>query len=407
MKKLLITILILAGATVVTAVAWNPFAAKASDSTSDDLLAHVNKGNLTITLTENGRLMAKESQVVYSKVRNEAKITFLIEEGKLVKKGDMVVQLDTATLVEQVEKLDLDILQAKADHENAVTEKEIQVDENQGNIEKAKFALVKARKELEQFVDGTAEQKRRELNIKIKNSSTSLQKKQEQFENSEKLFADEYIRKTERDQHELEYDSAKIQLESDEIALQLYEKFDYPIELANKNVAVSDAERGLRTAEKRSKSQLRQKEVAVEKFQDQLGKLEKQRKEKSEEVENMTLSAPCDGIVIHGDPKRPWWDPPKVGSFAYRRHPLVTIPLLDIMIVKIQIHEADIAKVQPGLKVKVTTETYPDVSLDGEITKVAVIANQRDETGIKKFDVEITLEKPKDLDIKPGISAKA
>ena len=126
----------------------------------------------------------------------------------------------------------------------------------------------------------------------------------------------------------------------------------------------------------------------------------------------MTLRAPGPGLVIHGDPRRPWdRDRIRVGGEVWGSMVLMTIPDLRVMQVKLRIHEADVNKLDVGQTAKVSMDTYPGVILDGEVTKIDTIAKGDDpwddDPEVKKFTVEVTLEPTGEVELKPGISAKA
>jgi HlyD family secretion protein len=129
----------------------------------------------------------------------------------------------------------------------------------------------------------------------------------------------------------------------------------------------------------------------------------------------MILKAPCPGIVIYGDPRYSWYGMDnnyKVGGEIWGGNTLFTIPDLRIMQVKVQIHEADINKIKVEMMANVTMDTYAGLTLNGKITKIAAIAGGAGnpwggEQDVKKFDVEVTLEGTTQVELKPGISAKA
>jgi HlyD family secretion protein len=179
--------------------------------------------------------------------------------------------------------------------------------------------------------------------------------------------------------------------------------------LRDKQTAVEDAELALSTAEKRSESTLRQKQVAVEQSQKRLDKLNQQLKERNDELAKMILKAPCPGIVIYGDPRYTWDDYTqnfKVGGEIWGGNTMFTIPDLRVMQVKLQVHEADINKIKLDMHTKVTMDTYPGVLIQGKVTKIAAIATEGNQE-VKKFDVEVTLDAVAEVELKPGISAKA
>jgi HlyD family secretion protein len=387
--------------------------AEVSTAIPDDGLHTVRKGTLVVTITENGTLVAKESRSVDSELRGSTKIEYLIEEGSQVEEGEVVCRLDSTEQDEQLEQREMDILQASADLDTAQTNLEIQEADNVASIEKAENEVEKATKELERYNEGDAPKARRALVVSISEAETNQTRAKRKHEDSQELLEQTFLTALEAEEDEIAWKRAEVQLESAQKDLELFEKYTLPMTVKERQVSVSDADRALETATKRASSSLRQKEVAVEQYKARLDKLQKQKTELTEEISKMTLTAPSPGIVIYGDPRRPWRsDDIRVGEEIWGHTTIITIPDLRVMQVKLRIHEADISKVTEGLMAKVTMDTYPGLVLDGEVTKIASIASGDnrwdDDPEVKKFDVEVTLNSEDlDVELKPGVSAKA
>jgi multidrug efflux pump subunit AcrA (membrane-fusion protein) len=382
---------------------------------SESGLFTVRKGDLPISLTENGTLVAKESQKIVPMFRSRGKITFIVEEGKVVAEGEELCKFDTTELQQQIDQAQLEITKAEADLQTAKTELEIQGKENESNIKKANIALEKATKDKEKYEEGDEPQEKRKLEIAIREADKAFEKAKQNYEDSKRLFEKKFINKSTLEQDEQEFERAQIAKERAYKDKELFEKYTLPMTRRDKQTALEDAQLGLETASKRAESTLRQKEVAVEQQQKRLDKLNQQLKERQEELAKMVLKAPCPGIVIYGDPRYMWSDLDtnmKVGGEVWGGNTLFTIPDLRVMQVKLQVHEADINKIKLEMPARVTMDTYPGLLLQGKVTKIAAIAagasnpweaNQE----VKKFDVEITLESTTQVELKPGISAKA
>src|SRR5690606_9154557 len=147
MNRITIGVLLLAACGCAFLVPWGGDAAAAETVAATDLYT-VQRGDLRITLVENGTMVAKESMKVTTKIRNESKILFLIEEGKEVPEGEVVCKLDAGPLTQQIEQIQLDILATEANLKSARTELEIQEVEAAANVRKAEVALDKAKKEI-------------------------------------------------------------------------------------------------------------------------------------------------------------------------------------------------------------------------------------------------------------------
>ena len=378
----------------------------------DDALFTVRRGNLVVTLTENGSLIAKKSEKVnFESRRGGGKITYLIEEGKSVEAGEVLCKLDTLDMENSAQQLDLDIKKSEVDLKSAQTEFQIQKGENVANIEKAKIAREKAEKELEKYRDGDAPKERRALEIKITETETKLSRAKKKYEDSVKLLKEEFINKSQVEQDEIEFRQAEIAFDAAKSDLTLFEKYTYPMMMKDKDTALSDAVRGLENAELRATSTLEQKEVAVRGAEQRLGTQRKNLDETKREIEKCTIKSPSNGIVLHGDPQRRWEsDRLKLGGQVWGGQTLFTIPELRIMQVVVQVHEADINKLKVDLPAKITMDTYPGLTISGTVTKIAQVAasqNDWNDDDVRKFKVEITMQETPDLALRPGISAKA
>ncbi len=391
-------------------VPWQGKDVAALAANANELYA-VRSGDLRITIVENGTMVAKESQKVNTKHRNESKILMLIEEGKEVTEGEIVCKLDSAPLTQQVETIQLEILQTEANLKTARTELEIATVETAAAVDKAKAALDKSKKELEKYRDDEATIERRKLEVALKDAETEFNKKKKNTDDSAKLLEQNYIKKSELEDHRIAFERAVVQKDSAEAQLRMFDKYTFPMHMTDLETKVSDATRDVDTAQKRGESTMGQKTVAVQQMEKRLKVQNDQLKERQTDLENMTMKAPCPGIVVYGNPHEPWYrERIKVGQSVYGGMTLLTIPDLRIMQVKVQVHEADISKLKTGLVAGVTADSYPGLQLEGEVTKIATVANGNNEWGgssaeVKKFDVEVTLKSP-GVPLRPGISAK-
>ncbi len=381
----------------------------AASAVSTDGLFTVVKGDLPITLTENGTLVAKDSKKVTPEFHSRGKITSIVEEGKLVIEGEELCKFDTQEMQQALDTILLEITRAEADLQTANTELEIQGKQSESDIKKAKIALEKAGKDKEKYEEGDVPQDQRKLEIDIKEANKNFEKAKRNYEDSQTLYAKKFVTLSQLEFDQQEFERTTISKESAEKAKLIYEKYVLPMALRDKVTALEDAELGLSTCEKRAESTLRQKQVAVEQQKKRLDKLNEQKKDREEELGKMILKAPCPGIVIYGDPRYSWDDftqNMKVGGEIWGGNTLFTIPDLRVMQVKLHVHEADINKVKLEMTTQVTMDTYPGVLMNGKITKIAQIATEGNQD-VKKFDVEVTLEARADIELKPGISAKA
>jgi HlyD family secretion protein len=376
-----------------------------------EALFTVERGKLTITITENGSLMAKNSEKISFMGRRGGKVTYLVEEGKTVEEDEVLCKLDTTDLEQRVQDSELEIVKTDADLNSAKTELEIQKSESKAAIEKAKIALDKAKNELEKYRDGDAPKERRKLEIAIKEAKTNYSRAKKKYEDSVKLHEQTFINQSQLEQDQIEFERSEIQLAGAERDLELFDKYTLPMTMVDKETAVKDAQRDLDNAGKRAESDVRKKEVAVEGYDQRLKHIKKNLDELKEELEKFTIKSPSPGIVIYGDPTQPWYrENIKIGSQIWGGFTMFTIPDLRVMQVQVQVHEADINKIKEGQVATITMDTYPGLVLKGKVSKIASIAGEPGRSvnaEVKKFTVDIVIDSTKGHTLKPGISAKA
>ncbi|MCA9319686.1 MAG: HlyD family efflux transporter periplasmic adaptor subunit, partial [Planctomycetes bacterium] len=301
---------------------------------------------------------------------------------------------------------------ADAALKSAKTELEIQETENTSTLEKALITQEKATLDLQKYREGDAPKERRNLEIAIKTAATTHSRSKKKYEDSQKLIESNFIKKTELENDQIEFERSVVQLEGANLDLDMFNTYVYPMTLKDKETALKDAQRSIESASKRAENLLLGKQVAVQRAEKHLKSQTKRLADVIENLEKMVLKAPVPGIVLYGDPKNPWTrENVKIGGEVWGDNTVFTIPDLRVMQVKLGVHEADINKVKENQPVQVTMDTYSGLSLTGKVTRIATIANSSQSGGsqasVKKFDVLITVDGAEKLKLKPGISAKA
>jgi len=101
------------------------------DATIDNGMTHkISRGDLAVTIVEQGTLESSNNTEVKSKVRGFNTVTWVVEVGTIVKKGDELVRLDTKAIEENVSLNKTNVHTARATLERT-----------KANVAKAKIAL--------------------------------------------------------------------------------------------------------------------------------------------------------------------------------------------------------------------------------------------------------------------------
>jgi HlyD family secretion protein len=368
----------------------------------------VKRGALRITLDETGTLKTKTASTIRSGVEGSAKIAFLIDEGAAVKSGDVLVELDQTEVKEKIEELERNRIQGESELDTASSELEVQEAQAKTDLEKAELRVDVARVAERKLKEGDIPKELKTRQLRIEKATSALQRAEEKYKTMPDLQKLGFVTKSQVEEERLKVEEAKVELDAAKQDMDLYTRFQQPLDTKTKEAEVGEAERELERTKSRTAALTEEKRAIV--LQRELtlkATFERLAREKKRRA-NMTLRAPKDGIVVYGDPDQPWRSEEiKVGASVYENGVLCTIPDTSELAVALQVHEAEIDKLKLGLKATVTLETYKGVVLHGEVSKIAAIAisgGWRDE--VKKFAVDVAIIESH-LNLRTGITAKA
>ncbi len=388
---------------------WLPLGKEARAEVSSGALFRVVRGALPITIDENGYLTAKNNLEIKPKFKGQGTITWLIEEGKSIQPGELLVEFDKTQLENQVLELENSLVQFEIELEAARANLEIQERDNQAAIEKAELAQTMAALTLERYEQGEAPNELRKLILASEKASSELERAKERFQQVPELVEQGFLTRIQEEEERIRLREAEINRENADRELQLFETYTQSMELTKKRADVKDAERELENARKKADINLKERQAVVAQRERQVQSTRSRLEQQRLELSYSTIKAEKPGVVHYGDPSEPWSrDWIKVGNTVHQGTTLLTIPDLSEMQVLIQVHEADIDLIQEDMDVIVTVETRKEQSFPAKITEIASVAssaNWTDETN-KTFRVEVTLAATT-VELRAGVTAKA
>jgi len=133
-----------------------------------------------------------------------------------------------------------------------------------------------------------------------------------------------------------------------------------------------------------------------------LGRRKNDLKMVQEALAGFTINAPSPGMVIY---IREWNGKKKgVGSQWNTWDPTVaTLPDLTQMESQTYVNEVDVRKLSVGQKVQISLDADPTKKLDGTLTAIANVGEQRPNQDSKVFEVRVEIPKP-DTTLRPGMT---
>jgi HlyD family secretion protein len=379
----------------------------------------VKKGPLRISVTESGTIQAREKIVIKNEVEGQSTIIHLIEEGIEVKKGELLIELDSSNLVDQKVDQEIQVKNAEASYIDARENFEVVKNQAQSDQDKAQLTYDFAVQDLEKYIEGEYPNKLKDAEARITLAEEELARAQEELEWSKKLYEEKYISQTELQADELALNKKSLDLELARNDLELLVNYTHKRNLAQLKSDVSQAKMALeRTIRKatadvvQAEANLNAKELQYNRQKDKLKKIETQ-------IEKCKIYAPADGTVIYattaemggrrmggmGD------EPLEEGSTIRERRELIHLPTTSGLNVETSVLEADLDKVKVGLPVQVTVATLPDEVYYGRVASRALMADAMTSflnPDLKEYDTTIYLDNNGNIDLlRTGMSCTA
>ncbi len=378
------------------------------------ILTPVERQDVDIVITERGTLEAASSQDLICEVESRSPgapattIKWIIPEGTFVKKGDLVCELDSAALEDQIRAQRIKVEQAKAALTAAEAELEIVRSQNESDIKAAERAVQLAEIDLKKYVEGDYPKERRRIEGDILIAREELRRAQERLQYTERLYRKGFVSATDVEADRLAVMRAKNTLETAEEELRVLEEYTKPRTITELEGALDEAKRAL----ERVKTQARAKEAQAQDallaqkatYETELATL----KNLETQLAKCKLYAPCDGMVVYANERSRWRNEVMIeeGASVREGQKIIQIPMLDSMQVNVKVHEAKVTYVKPGQRAIVRVESRPDLPLRGTVKSVATMADAQSwfSTGVQVFTVLVALDDPPE-GLKPGMTA--
>lgn len=385
------------------------------EATQKDATFAARRGPLTISVLESGTVRAKDQIVIKNEVEGRTAIIALVDEGEQVKKGDLLVELDSSKLKDQ--KVDQEIAEQNADASRIESEENLAVVKNQGasDVAKAELALQFAVQDLQQYTEpnGLYENEVKEMESTISLRQEELTRARDSNEWSGKLYREKYLSETEYLADRLGLKRAQLDLERSGNDLRILREYTYKRRIAELESEVEQAEMALERAQAQARANNTQAEARLKartsEYKRQVSKLEKI----EGQISKCRILAPADGLVIYAtSANRNMFNMGKEaldeGVQVHERQELIHLPQTQSVLAEVDVHEANLRKVKPGLPVIVTLDALPGERFFGTVRTIAPLpkAGMPWLADVKLYQSEVDLEADSSM-LRSGMTCKA
>lgn len=367
---------------------------------------HVVPMDMDVKIVKDGELQAINNIEIQSTVEGQTTVQTLVKEGATVKKGDVLITLDSSTIRQKIEDTTLDLQKAEADAINARELRAIQESQNNANLEAAEVALSLAKLDIRQYVEGTYPQLLANTQTDLDMAKINLKNVEEKLGQTRALFSKGFVTATAVKDDELQVTNARNNVQKAQTALKVLTGYTHEMSMAEKQNAVAQAEQKLARTQRENAASMSQKNADVLAKDNALAVMKRRMEHLQEQLAGCTIHAPADGMVVYATSNdRNAQSALQEGSQVRERQALLRLPDTTGMKAVVRIQEGQVSRLHEGQRAKITVPNLPQ-PIGATLSRISVLADSSQRwwnPDLKEYPVDLELDQtPPSL--KPGMS---
>lgn len=379
--------------------------------------ATAQKTSFDITVTATGDLQAKNQIEVRSELETETSIVELAPEGKMVKKGDLLIRLNADQIQTQLDDAKLQVEAAKANQVAAENSYMIQQSENESKLRQAKLKLDLAILDLDQWEKGERVQKLKDIELALDKNTKDFARLEERYGRSQELFKQGFQSKDELQRDEIALREARAALEKAKLEQLTYTNFQEPKDRKTKESAVEEARAELERVRQQNEIELASKEATRFNARTTRQLREERMNKLVKQLAATEMRAPQDGLVIYAtNAGRGFFgddSPMQVGRRVRPQEALIVLPDTSEMVASVRVPEAIAGRIRRGQPATVKVDKLPGMTFTGQVDEIGILAESQDrwrDPNRREYTVKVLLDDPKsagEVELKPSDRSEA
>ena len=342
MKKRIIPIVIIVAIAALSYVLW-------SKRTQDDGKIHLS-GNMELTQVD-----------ISFKVAGKM-VELAVKEGDHVKKGQLIARIDPAQALRQRQRDEAGVTSASLQAAQSGTSIAWQKATLEGDLELRRADIRQAQANLDNLLAGSRPQEIQQAEAGLADSRTQHAQAKQDWERAQKLFANDDISASQRDQFQTKFNSTAEMLRQAEQKLSLVKEGPRKEEIVAARAAVSRAQAAIKMSEaNRIEVTRRQEELSTRRAE--LDRAKASLAVTQTQLDDTSVYSPIDGVVMVKSAE--------LGEVLAAGTTVVTIGDIEHPWLRGYVKETDLGRVKLGQKVKMSTDSYKDRSYWGRISFIA------------------------------------
>ncbi|MGI9951977.1 efflux RND transporter periplasmic adaptor subunit [Moorellaceae bacterium AZ2] len=323
-----------------------------------------------------------------------------VREGDTVKAGQVLAYIEVKELKEKEKQAQAAVEAARAQYEKAKNALLLQEKASEADIQAAQAAVNQAMSQYDKAKKGPRAQQIEQARAKLDQAKAALEVAEKSYERTKQLFESGAASQQMLDEVKAKYEAARQEMRYAEEGLKLLEEGTQEEDIRAAAAAVQQAQAALLKAEAGKIQDLIARN-AVQMAEADLKRAEAALAEVRSNLEEATIKAPCDGIIV-----TKYVDE---GEMIATGMPLFTIQQPEKNWVNVKVKETEVGQIKEGQKVKVTSSNFPGKTFEGRVESIRQkpdyatqrATNERGDKDIVAYNVKVRLDNP---ELKAGMS---
>ncbi len=387
--------------------------ARGSNKINTRAIFTVERAPLTISLTESGTIKSRDQFIVKSEVEGRTSIIYVIDEGVVVEKGELLVELDSSELQDRLVDQQIQVENTDANFISAQENLEVTKIQSQSNIAKAELENQFAIEDKIKYLEGDWPKELMQAQADVTLAQEDFRRATDDFGWSKKLYAEKYLSETQYRADELALKRAELQVALAKENFELLTQYTHMRKLAELDSNIEQKELALKRVTRESASNLVQAQARLRALKAEQNRQRNRLSKIEDQIAKTKILAPADGMVVYATSAEFSWrgdtEPLKEGQEVWERQELIHLPTADSMMLVIRIQESALGKVELGQNVRIAIDALPGKQYSGRVAKIAPLPDATSvfmNPDLKVYDTQIMVDGIHQ-ELRTGMSGKA